>query len=138
MKPNITVDAVNYTLLRGAVGIGKIVELPPEDAGLLAQHIPIHPDTIYAACSGVPVREEQGLFRKGDIVVAIEWVRHETKPVPGEPECNLYRYVFVLSTDGTKCIGFEVTRRKGNDGSDQVGDHWTEFDEVFNRHFKNP
>jgi hypothetical protein len=135
MRPNFIADADQYLLLRDKVGVGRIVELPPTDAGRVAKHIPAHVETVYVAASGVQLGSDYGVFQRGDRVLGVEWVRTESKPVSGEPECNLYRYLFGLSLDGSACFGYEVTRRYGNDGSGQVGDHWTDFDDVFARHF---
>ena len=130
-KQHFTIDAENFQLVRGDVGIGKIKELPDEDAGLLAPHIDGHLDTLYVASSGVNLAGEIGVFDSGQQQVAIEWVRHETKPRPGEPECNTYRFLFGLTKEG-RCIGLDVTQRpvKG-----QVADHWTTFDDAVRRHF---
>jgi hypothetical protein len=133
-RPNFIVDPINFTLLKDEVGIGRIVELSAEDASLLAEHIAEHPHTVYAAASGVCLAGQYGVFRRGERQVAIEWVRQETKPQPGEPECNTYRYLFGLTENG-KCLGYEVTDSKASDITGQVADHWTTFEEAVKRHF---
>lgn len=133
-KPNFIVDSTNFTLLKDEVGIGKIVELSAQDASLLAEHIAGHPHTLYAAASGVCLAGQFGVFQTGEHQVAIEWVRQETKPQPGEPECNTYRYIFGLTTSG-ECLGYEVTASKASDTTGQVADHWTTFEEAVKRHF---
>lgn len=133
-KPNFTVDADSFRLLRDEVGIGKIVELSSSESSLVAPHIQGHPETIYTACSGVCLTGQQGLFQVGEQQLAVEWVRKESKPQPGEPECNSYRYLFGLTPDG-KCLGYDVTRPESSPQTGQVADHWTTFDEVVKRHF---
>ena len=133
-KPNFTVDADSFQLLRDEVGTGRIVELNPSESSLVAPHIAGHPETIYAAASGVALSSQYGVFRHGDTQVAIEWVRRESRPQPTEPECNTYRYLFGITSDG-RCVGYEVTEPESSASSGQVADHWTNFDEVVNRHF---
>ncbi len=103
-KPNFVVDADSFRLLREDVGIGRIVELNPSDSSLIAPHIEHHPETIYAACSGVNLTGKHGVFQSGEQTLAVEWVRKESKPHPTEPECNAYRYIFGLTTNG-ECFG---------------------------------
>lgn len=135
-KPNFIVDPESLQLLKDEVGIGKIVELDPEDAGMVAGHIPVHPDTVYIAASGVPVGNDYGAFNHEQSLLAIEWVRQELNPKANEPECNNYRYVFGLSADNNMCIGLDVTKPESNPKTQQVGDHWCDFDGLFNRHFR--
>lgn len=130
-KPNFIIDAENFQLVREEVGIGKIKELPNEDASLLAPHIDGHPDTLYVASSGVNLAGDFGVFDSGQQQVAVEWVRHETKPKSDEPECNTYRYLFGLTSDST-CIGIDVTKKPE---TGQVAKHWTTFDDAVRRHF---
>lgn len=133
-KPNFTVDADSFRLLRDEIGSGRIVELDPSESSLVAPHIAGHPETVYAAASGVALSSQYGVFRTGDTQVAVEWIRHETRPQPKEPECNTYRYLFGVTNDG-RCVGVEVTEPKSSDKSGQVADHWTTFDDVVKRHF---
>jgi hypothetical protein len=133
-KPNFTVDADSFQVLRDDIGMGRIVELGPNESSLVAPHIAGHPETIYAAASGVQLSNQYGVFRSGDTQIAVEWIRQETRPMPKEPECNAYRYLFGLTSDG-KCVGVEVTEPKSSDLSGQVADHWTTFDDVVKRHF---
>lgn len=133
-NPNFIVDAESFQLLRDEVGTGKIVELSPGESSLVAPHIAGHPDTIYAAASGVDLSGQYGVFRAGDTQIAIEWVRRESRPQPEEPECNAYRYLFGLTPDG-KCVGYDVTKPESSALSGQVSDHWTSLDEVVKRHF---
>lgn len=135
-KPNFTVDADSFRLLRDEVGMGKIVELSPSDASLVAPHIQEHPETLYTACSGVCPTEQHGMLQIGDRHLAVEWVRKESRPKANEPECNTYRYLFGLTTDG-KCYGYDVTQPESSPQSGQVADHWIAFDEVVDRHFPN-
>lgn len=132
-KPNFVIDVENFQLVRDEVGVGQIKELPHDVAGLLAPHITGHPDTLYVASSGVNLSCEYGVLDSGEQQVAVEWVRHETRPMPGEPECNVYRYLFGITKD-SRCIGLDVTRRPE---TGQVADHWTTFDDAVNRHFPN-
>ncbi len=133
-KPNFTADADSFRLLRDEVGIGRIVELSSSEASLVAPHIQGHPETIYTACSGVCLTGQQGCFQSGERQIAVEWVRKESKPQPKEPECNTYRYLFGLTSDG-KCLGYDVTQPESSPTTGQVADHWTTFDDVVKRHF---
>ena len=126
-----------FFLVRDNVGVGNIVELPPRDAGLLARHIPGRPDTLYVAASGYLAHATDWPFRPGEHVVAFEWVRYETRPAPGEPECNVYRFVFGPAANGTGYCGVTAWGRTPAHQPGQVGDHWTTFDEVFDRHFES-
>lgn len=105
-----SVDLESFSLLQNEVGIGKIKELPLSDASILAKHINGHPETLYVACSGLNLSNRFGVFDSGSFQIAIEWVRHETKPQKGEPECNTYRYLFGLKGDQT-CVGIDVTKK---------------------------
>lgn len=134
-KPNFVVDADCFRLLREDVGIGRIVELSPSESSLIAPHIEHHPDTIYAACSGVNLTGQDGIFRSGEQQLAVEWVRKESKPQLDEPECNAYRYLFGLTLGGD-CFGYDVTEQKSNPSTGQVADHWTTFDDAVKRHFQ--
>ena len=67
MKLNFIVDADSFRLLQDEIGIGRIVELPPSDASLVAPHIKGHPETVYAAASGVNVSNTYGLFQEGEM-----------------------------------------------------------------------
>lgn len=133
-KPNFTVDADSFQVLRDDVGTGRIVELGPSESSLVAPHIAGHPETVYAAASGVALSEQYGVFRSGENQFAVEWIRHETRPQTKEPECNAYRYLFGLTNDG-RCVGLDVTESKSSAATGQVADHWTTFDEVVKRHF---
>lgn len=132
-QPNFIIDLESFELVRDEVGVGRIKELPTEDASLLAKHIDGHPETLYVAGSGVNLSDQYGVFNRGQNQVAIEWVRHEPNPQTTEPECNSYRYLFGVKSDGT-CIGIDVTKRPE---TGQVAQHWTTFDEAVNRHFPN-
>ena len=134
-QPNFIVDIESFRLIQDEVGIGRIVALSDDDSSLITPHIQGHPETLYTACSGVALSAQHGNFRADGGLVAIEWVRLESKPQPNEPECNAYRYLFGLTADG-KCYGYDVTRPTASPFTGQVADHWTTFDEVWNRHFK--
>jgi hypothetical protein len=88
-KPSFTLDADLFQVLRDEIGTGRIVELGPNESSLVAPHIAEHPETIYAAVSCVALSDQYGVFRSGDIQIAVEWIRHETRPQPKEPECNV-------------------------------------------------
>lgn len=135
-KPNFTVDVDSFRLLRDEVGIGRIVELSPGEASLIAPHIEGHPETIYTACSGVNLAGQYGIFQAAERQLAIEWVRQESKPKLGEPECNTYRFLFGLTSEG-KCLGYDVTKPEASATTGQVADHWITFDEVVKRHFSD-
>jgi hypothetical protein len=128
-RPNLVVDVDTFRLLQDEVGIGKIVELSSSDASLVAPHIQDHPETIYTACSGVCLTGQYGYFQAGERQIAIEWVRKESKPQPNEPECNTYRYLFGLTSNG-KCMDYDVTQPESSPETGQVADHWITFDEV--------
>jgi len=133
-KSNFTVDADSFRLLRDEVAVGRIVELNSSEASLVAPHISGHPETIYTACIGVCLTDQHGHFLAGERQIAVEWVRKESKLRPTEPECNSYRYLFGLTSDG-KCLGYDVTQPKSSPETGQVADDWTTFDEVVKRHF---
>ncbi len=118
------------------VGVGKIKELSSEEVELVAPHIKGNPGTVYSACSGVCLTGQSAYFRSGEQLVAIEWVRQESRPSLGEPECNVYRYLIGLNDSG-ECVGYEVTKRQSSASTGQVADHWTTFDEVTRRHFSS-
>jgi len=124
------VDPENFALVRDYIGSDRVCELEKADAGLLLPHVERHPQTIYVAASGVDLGEVYGAFAKCGSQVAIEWVRFEDKRKPNEPECNLHRYLIGPTADGN-CCGSEVT----GTATGQVGDHWTDIDEVASRHF---
>jgi hypothetical protein len=130
-KPQFKVDWESFQSIQEEVGIGQIKELPLEDASMLAKHNEPHPDTLYVASSAVNLSNQFGVFESGYNQVAIEWIRHETNPKAGEPECNTYRYLFGITSDKS-CIGLDVTQKPE---TGQVADHWTSFDEAVNRHF---
>lgn len=134
LKPNFIADADSFRLLRDEVGVGRIVELNPSEASLIAPHIQGHPETVYAACSGVCLTGRDCLFRSGEQQLAVEWVRKESNPQSGEPECNTYRYVFGITPKG-QCFGYDVTEHKSSHTTGQVADHWISFDDVVKRHF---
>ena len=133
-KPNLVFDLVNFEVLQEKVGVGKIVELSNEEVNLVAPHIKNHPDTVYAAASGVPPSSYDGYFSCSGELLAIEWVRYETNPQQGEPEINTYRYLLGITEEG-KCYGYDVTRPYSDPDTKQVADHWTTFDEVVKKHF---
>ena len=108
-KINFKADVESFQLLRDDVGIGKIFELKPEDAALLAPHIQSNLDTLYVASSGVNISGASGSLAISGQVIAIEWARLETHQKAKEPEVNVYRYLFGTAADGT-CIGYEVTK----------------------------
>lgn len=80
------------------------------------------------------VTGQYGYFQAGERQIAVEWVRKESKPQPNEPECNTYRYLFGLTSNG-KCMGYDVTQPESSPETGQVADHWITFDEVVKRHF---
>ena len=132
-KPNFIVNTISFELLRDEVGVGKVCELAPQDAALLAPHIADHSETLYVACSGIDVSGTSGTLLGPGRQVAIEWVRQENNPQPNEPETNMYRYVFGLTSQG-RCVGYEESDFKSTPNNLQVGDHWMEFDEVCRRY----
>lgn len=133
-KPNFIVAPESFRLLRDKVDIGKIVELGAADSSLIAPHIQGHPETIYAACSGVDLTGQYGVFQAGERQLAVEWVRQEGNLQPTELECNTYRYIFGLTPNGN-CFGYDVTKPLSSPSTGQVADHWITFDEVVRRHF---
>jgi hypothetical protein len=97
---------------------------------LLAPHIEGHPDSLWVAYSGVQLAGTHGIFDHKP-QVAIEWVRHETKPQSGEPNTNVHRSIFGWTKDG-RAIGLDVTHRPSQG---RVAEHWEDFDSVFKKHF---
>ena len=81
-QPNFVIDVDNFRLVREEVGMGQIKELSAADAGLVTPHIQGHPETLYVACSGVNLSGKCGVFDSNEQQVAVEWIRHETKPKP--------------------------------------------------------
>jgi hypothetical protein len=140
-KPNFIVDPVNYQLVRGEVGIGRIRELKPNDASLLAHHVGSHSDTLFAASSGVPIQGSSGFFKTSEGMVAVEWVRREPRPnVSGkriEPETNMNRFIFGIGPDG-RCYGYDVTEYEPDVSKVQVGNHWMTLNEVIDRYLSSP
>jgi len=131
---NFSADITSFELLRDEVGIGAIHELTPEDASLLARHIETQCETLYIACSGVNIGGGEGsLLLPDEQKVAIEWIREEGKPQPKEPETNMYRFVFGLTTDGL-CYGYKEYDFQSTPDNLQVGDHWMTLDEVCKRY----
>ncbi len=135
-KPSFFVDVDKFRLLQDEVGIGEIRELTSEEVSLVTTHIKGNPGTVYSACSDVCLTGHSAFLRGGQQLVAIEWVRQESRPKPGEPECNVYRYLFGLNSHG-QCVGYEVTESFSDPVTGQVADHWTTFDEVTRRHFSS-
>jgi len=133
LRDGFTVDVDSFRLLQDEVGIGKIVELSPADASLIAPYIQKHPETLYTACSGVCLTGQHGVFQHGERQLAVEWVRTESKPKLNEPDCNVYRYLFGVTTNG-QCLGFDVTKRESSPTTGQVADHWSTIDEVVKRY----
>ena len=110
-----------------------IHELTPEDASLVAQHLKSQPETVYIAASGVNISNESASMNLYGRCVAIEWIREESRPKAGEPECNTYRYLFGLTANG-ECFGYDVTEPESSPSNQQVGDHWTTLDEICKRY----
>lgn len=134
IKNNFTVDITSFKILTGKVELGRIVELSSSETNTLTPHIDGHPHTIYAVASGVPLTEHAGVFQSGSAQIAVEWVRHETRPGPKEPECNARRYLFGITNDN-RCVGIDVTVPWASGSSGQVADHWSTLNEVVLRHF---
>ncbi len=133
-SPNFIADTVSFELLCDEVGTGSVYELTPEDASLLAPHIASHPETLFIACSGVDIGGGQGNLLLADgKAVAIEWVREERNPVSGEPETNMYRYLFGLTSEGS-CVGYEEYDFHSTINNEQLGDHWMSLEELSNRY----
>lgn len=133
-RPNFIADTLSFKLLRDEVGIGSIHELTPEDASLLAPHIESHPETLYIACSGLNIGGGEGcLLLPDEQKVAIEWVREERNPRTDEPETNMYRYVFGLTSQG-HCVGYEEYDFLSTENNQQVGDHHMPLEELCNRY----
>lgn len=133
LKPNFIVNTTSFELLRDEVGVGKVHELTPQDAALLAPHIVDHSETIYIACSGIDVAGTPGTLLSAGRQIAIEWSRQENNPQQNEPETNMYRYVFGLTSQG-HCVGYEEFDFKSTPNNLQVGDHWMTFNDLCQRY----
>lgn len=133
-RPNFVVKStINLELVSSVASDAEIKELPLADASLLAPHIEGHPDSLWVAYSGVQLAGTHGIFDHNHKQVALEWVRHETNPESGEPNTNIYRYIFGWTSDG-RAIGLDVTKKPSKG---QVADHWEDFDDVLTKHFPN-
>lgn len=132
-KPTITADVENFLLIQDETPVGEIKLTRPEDAGLLAGFFEQSLDTLYIARSGVPLSADSQWFQSGQQLVVFEWVRVESRPKPGEKECNSYRYLFGLTHDGQHCSGIELTNFNPEGG--QVAPHHGTLDEIYGRHF---
>jgi hypothetical protein len=128
-RPNIVADADIFRLLCDNVDIGVIRELSPSDASLIAPHIGSNNETLFVACSGVNINSYPNTFRTGERQLAIEWVRREPNPVPGEPELNVNRFIFGLTQTG-ECHGYDVTEKAPGVSREQVADHWTTLNNI--------
>lgn len=136
MKPNFTHDATALDQVLGLTGFGKVVELKPSEASVLAPHVAKHQHTHSIAASGLPPQTFD-LFGSGP-TVGLEWVRKEANPKPGEPSLNVNRYLFGLSPDGTKCLGYEVTEKdhQPDPVPGTVFPHWPQdFEALWKLHF---
>jgi hypothetical protein len=131
-------DPVNFRIVRDEIGIGRVVELSPLDASLLAPHIGSNYETVFISTSGCSVHEYSGVFQSSEGSVAIEWVRRETKPKSHkgkpEPEINAHRYIFGIGPDG-KCHGYEVTELKPDVSKVQIGNHWMTLNQMIDKYF---
>lgn len=117
------IETENFRLLHESVGSGVIRELMPSDAGLVARHLEMHPETIFIAASGITAPANAYPFRSGEPLLAVEWIREERKPMRDEPECIAYRFIFG-QTNVESCWGFDVTQWHGGPSFGQVSDHW--------------
>lgn len=130
-QPNFIVDLDNFCLLRDDVGIGFVRPLTPADASLVATYLAAHDETLFIAGSGgMNLNDYPGRFKVGEQQLAIEWVRREPKPRPGEGELNVHRFVFGITPDG-KCHGYDVTEEKPNVSEEQIGNHWSSWEDIF-------
>lgn len=118
------------------ISYGKVIELTPAEAALLAPHIETHQHTYRVAASGLPPQSFDLLG--GSPTVAIEWIREEPNPQKNEPPLNVNRYLFGLTPDGSECVGYDVTEKIGQKKPvpGTVFPHWpTDFEELWERHF---
>jgi len=135
-RPNVVADADHFRLLRDAVGIGVIHELPASVAGLVAPHIAAHCETFFIAASGVGLNRYPEVFQTGERQLAMEWVRREPCPQPEEPELNINRFLFGL-TPGGNCFGYDVTEKQPGVSKEQVADHWSTLNQVLDSYISS-
>lgn len=136
MKPNFERDPADLDRVLTWTGYGKVVELSPTQAAVLATHIAAHTHTQSVAASGLPP-QTFSLFGNGP-TVGVEWIRREPNPKATEPPLNVNRYLFGLSPDGQKCWGFEVTEKDGqlDPVPGTVFPHWPkDFGKLWACHF---
>jgi hypothetical protein len=127
-KPNFKGDPENFRIFREDVGSGFVRDILPSDASMLAPYLGSHPETVHIAGSGIPPTQAFD-FKAGEPQVALEWVRREPNPKTAlnEPDINVNRFVFGLTTDGKSFHGYDVTEEKPGVSKEQVGDHWMDF-----------
>ncbi len=137
-KHGFLVDADNLEFIVDEVKTGRIIHLPPDHTAKIAPGLSTNPNAMYFAASGVPVSYDYGgAFQQGQTLLGVEMVRHEENPnlKKNEPRFNLNRYVFGVSTANDKAYGIDVTTKKSNPITAQVGNHWDEIDEYIKSHF---
>jgi hypothetical protein len=97
--PNLT---VKYDLIQSLTSRGawERADLPPAVAGEIAQFLD-RDDTLGVLISG----SEDPVVAHGhqDIIAGFDWIKHEQKPKPREPEINVYHYVVGIPDDNNEC-----------------------------------
>lgn len=137
-KQGFLVDVDNLQFLVDEVKTGEIIHLPPNLMKPLAQGLATNPNFMYAAASGVPISYDYGgQFQQRQTLLAVEVVRFEPNPdiIKCEPQFNLNRYIFGLSTANDRAYGIDVTTWQSNPITAQVGNHWDEIKNYVDGHF---
>ena len=129
-RPNLEGDADDFKFLRESVGFGTIQELTSKDLTLVAPFADKSPNFVYSAGSGLPPGSYPEFYGPDERPLAVEIVRYEPNPKPTEGPLNTNRYVLGLSDDGMMYQGYDVTVFDANPTNGQVGNHWTDWDEV--------
>ncbi len=136
IKPTFECEAAVLYQMLEITGYGEVVKMSPTDAATITPHVANHPHTHSIAGSGIPPQSFD-LFPNGP-TLGLEWIRHEPNPQRDEPPINVNRYLFGLSEDGSKCLGYEVTAKKNqsNPVPGTVFPHWPkDFDTLCKLHF---
>lgn len=119
-QPNFFITEQQYRDLI-ITGSWHINEVPLEKAEKVKAHFGIESSFALFA-SGK--QADPAMIRAEDSVLAgIDWIRHETNPMPGEPPLNVYHY-FV----GSGSAGLYPVYHCGHSGSIAPG--WSTLDDV--------
>lgn len=113
MDPKFYITAEQYRMLV-PTGSWVINDIPLNLAQGVRDHFGIQ-SSLALFTSGI----QQPLIRPEDQVLAgLDWIRHETKPKPNEPELNVYHFAIGSGSNGTYPVFY-----CGASGS--IAPHWS-------------